>query len=179
MASFNLPLFSDALYIFARGALARGSINLLPADDGSVPRNTVQVDITTTYEAKYALDMVNICLLERLDDQKGIGILVRLSETYSPCLRWLLTRVAQTPSEDTQFPSPLSFRIDVRFPITRNIWDKVRIRSFETDLPHFEHTVSDLIRRVHFDSISLSSSNMPMHSDVRIPYYGPGTSCLY
>ncbi|KAI0330442.1 hypothetical protein GY45DRAFT_1323783 [Cubamyces sp. BRFM 1775] len=145
VASFSLPLHSDALYIFARGSLARGSINLLPADDGSVPMNTVQVDITTTYEAKYALDMVNICLLERRNDQRGIGIL--------------------TPSEDTQFPSPLNFRIDVRFPITRNIWDQVRIKSFETDLPHFQHTISDLIRRVYFDSISLSSRNMPIHSD--------------
>ncbi|KAL7277592.1 hypothetical protein ACG7TL_008519 [Trametes sanguinea] len=96
VVSFELPISADALYIFGRGALSRGSINFMPVEGdpptSGVVDEKVKVDITTTYEARFALDAVNFCLLERLPGQHGIGIL--------------------TPSEEDHDLDLLDFKID-------------------------------------------------------------------
>ncbi|KAJ2974068.1 hypothetical protein NUW54_g11950 [Trametes sanguinea] len=83
-----------------------GRLNLLDISTTSIP------SITTTYEAKFALDAVNFCLLERLPGQHGIGIL--------------------TPSEEDHDLDLLDFKIDVRFPLPRRRAHPHRVKSFET-----------------------------------------------
>ncbi|OSC98439.1 hypothetical protein PYCCODRAFT_1375274 [Trametes coccinea BRFM310] len=143
VVSFELPISADALYIFGRGALSRGSINFMPVEGdpptSGVVDEKVKVDITTTYEARFALDAVNFCLLERLPGQHGIGILVRHHDL-----------------------DLLDFKIDVRFPLPRRRAHPFRVKSFETSLPLFQHTMRDLKGVVEFDSISLASRNMPL-----------------
>ncbi|KAI8978246.1 hypothetical protein BD414DRAFT_495016 [Trametes punicea] len=140
--SFDLPLSADALYIFSRGALSRGSISFVPMVNPLGPHDRLKVDITITYGEKAALDKVNICLLERYPWQKGIGILTPSAERYLDIL---------------------SFNIAVRFPVSRH-GRPLEIRAFETDLPFFEHTLSGLSGIVRFDSISLSTRNAPLHA---------------
>ncbi|CDO72585.1 hypothetical protein BN946_scf184985.g4 [Trametes cinnabarina] len=147
VVSFDLPLYADVLYIFGRGALSRGTITFMPME-GERPRSgfpdrVVKVDITTTYQAKFALDAVNFCLLERLAGQHGIGIL--------------------TPSGEDHDLDLLDFKIDVRFPLpAQGLWPSP-VNSFETNLPLFRHNMHDLNGIVKFDSVSFISRNAPMH----------------
>ncbi|KAI9061423.1 hypothetical protein FKP32DRAFT_1575910 [Trametes sanguinea] len=154
VVSFELPMSADVLYIFGRGALSRGSINFIPVEGepptSGVVDEMIKVDITTTYEAKFALDAVNFCLLERLPGQHGIGIL--------------------TPSEEDHDLDLLDFKIDVRFPLPRRRAHPHRVKSFETSLPLFQHNMRDLKGVVEFDSISLASRNMPLLVDVNPQY---------
>ncbi|CDO72586.1 hypothetical protein BN946_scf184985.g5 [Trametes cinnabarina] len=147
--SFELPMSADALYIFGRGALSRGSINFMP-DEGERPtsgsrQDKVKVDIRTTYEARFALESVNLCLFERTPGQHGIGIL--------------------TPSGEDHDLDLLNFKIDVRFPLPRLGASPRRVKSFETNLPLFQHNMRDLTGITEFDSISLISRNMPIIVD--------------
>ncbi|KAI0644956.1 hypothetical protein C8Q79DRAFT_1119747 [Trametes meyenii] len=140
LVSYHLPLSADILYLFSRGGLKRGTVTFSAAEGGSIPRDTVQVDITFTPQVAPSLDMVNFCMLERAPGESGIGI-------FSP----------------SKIFSDLEFTANVQFPVSRK--KALQIKRFETDLPMFQHIMSGLRDKVRFGSISLSSQNMPIHSD--------------
>lgn len=77
--SFELPLSTSVLYVFARGDLGRGSLTLLSTNDPSVPEGSIIVDIIPQFASRLALEKPNICLLERAPGEKSVGILVRAS----------------------------------------------------------------------------------------------------
>ena len=81
-----VPLSSDLLYIWGRGALSHGTINFLPTTDRSIPRDSVRVDITPRDYSKEALRSTNICLLQPATNQRSIAILVRLP--FIVCEGW-------------------------------------------------------------------------------------------
>lgn len=74
--SFRLPLSADVLYIFGRGSLSQGTVTLTSTKSSSLPRDTVEINITPTYESARQLGLVNLCHLERAPGEVGIGILV-------------------------------------------------------------------------------------------------------
>jgi hypothetical protein len=71
--TFDLPVSSDALYLFARGSLADGSVAIMDSEDG---KDTVQVDVIVYYHDQIALDRANVCSLQRSSRQNGVGIFV-------------------------------------------------------------------------------------------------------
>ncbi|KAI0764409.1 hypothetical protein BD413DRAFT_606343 [Trametes elegans] len=148
--SFHLPLSADALYIFGRGSLSSGSITFSPTDDHSVPHDQVQVDIDSTHGNRAALDLVNICVLQRAHGEMGIGILVSNHSGRNT-----------SPGTTVSTSRGPRFSINVRFPVARG--RPLRVKAFETNLPMFEHTLADLHGEVHFDSVSLSSKSMPIN----------------
>lgn len=71
--TFDLPVSSDALYLFARGSLAAGRVTIVDSKDTS---DTVEVDVVVNYYNSNALDRVNVCSLQRKSRQNGVGIFV-------------------------------------------------------------------------------------------------------
>lgn len=72
---FDLPVSSDALYLFAQGSLAQGNITLLadPQEGG----DQVKVEVIVSYYTQTALDRAKLCSLQRKSGENGIGIFVR------------------------------------------------------------------------------------------------------
>ncbi|KAI0352042.1 hypothetical protein OH77DRAFT_1429077 [Trametes cingulata] len=141
--SIQLPLSADVLYIFAKGSLSHGVVTFTSTDDPALPHDRVGVDIAFIYTSKAALDKSEVCLFERAPGEKGIGILTPEG----------------VPSKKT-----LKTLINVRFPVLPR-GEVLRVNGFETDLPGFMHALTNLEKKVHFDSISLSSKNMLMQVD--------------
>jgi hypothetical protein len=71
--NFDLPVSSDALYLFARGSLAAGTVTIVDSKNAS---DTVQVDVIVNYYNQNALDRTNVCSLQRKSRQNGVGIFV-------------------------------------------------------------------------------------------------------
>ena len=76
VTTFLVPLSSELLYIWGRGALSHGTINFLPSTDRSIPEGSVRVDITPHDYSPEALKSVTLCLLEPAANQSSIAILV-------------------------------------------------------------------------------------------------------
>ena len=72
--SFQLPRNSSLLYFISNGGLAKGSFRI--TDDGMSGADVVQVDVSVTYDMEKTLYSVSTCLLQRQNDQNGIGIYV-------------------------------------------------------------------------------------------------------
>ena len=70
----ELPRNSTLLYFHSSGALARGSLHI--TDDGDGRRDTVQIEIKLTYDTEDTLSSLAVCMLQRGEDQNGIGIFV-------------------------------------------------------------------------------------------------------
>jgi hypothetical protein len=75
---FDLPVSSDALYLFARGSLAHGSVTIEDSQRGG---DTVEVEVTVKYYTRRALNRAKVCSLQRRPQENGVGIFVRTCAT--------------------------------------------------------------------------------------------------
>lgn len=81
--SFDLPRFSSLLYFVSRGVLSHGSIEIV--NDGTNP-DQVTVEVDLLYNFDDVLDRVDVCTLQRDEDQNGVGIFV----SHCRCCRYSL-----------------------------------------------------------------------------------------
>ncbi|KAM5544972.1 hypothetical protein V8D89_001083 [Ganoderma adspersum] len=144
VTTFLVPLSSDLLYIWGRGALSHGTINFLPSTDRSIPEGSVRVDITPHDYSPEALKSVTLCLLEPAANQSSIAIL-------SPKM-W-------SPADD------IKFTVVVFFPVPSQKSAPLRVNAVETNLPLFTHVFSKLEGNVAFGSLKVYSANKPVHGD--------------
>jgi hypothetical protein len=71
--TFTLPADADALYLIGRGALAIGNINIDASEDVS----DVEVSVQLKYNLQKLVDDMAVCILQRGDNERGLGIFVR------------------------------------------------------------------------------------------------------
>ncbi|GJE88415.1 hypothetical protein PsYK624_044980 [Phanerochaete sordida] len=143
--SVKLPLTSDLLYFIGRGTLSHGLVRIL--DDGD-SENEVNVTVTFAYGEERLLEEAKVCLLEQEGNQHGVGI-------FTPTWRH------RRPHDHHHHTM---FLVDIHLP-AKIASDPLHIRAFKTDMPLFRHYIADLVDSVHFDSVSLSTSNVPIHTE--------------
>ncbi|KAK7691972.1 hypothetical protein QCA50_005377 [Cerrena zonata] len=136
ITTYNLPLTADALYLFTRGSGISGNIKIIQ-DAYLKSKDSMQVEIGVPPMSSDRLGSLKVCSLERKVGQKGIGI---FSAPWYP---------------DT----PALFHLSITVRIPQHNRKAIRINSFETDLPNFSHSLSDLVPNVSFGSLTLKSSN--------------------
>ncbi|KAG5641350.1 hypothetical protein DXG03_005456 [Asterophora parasitica] len=134
-ASFALPISSEKLFLLSRGA-ASGSLKVRHGGDNE----DVEIGVIAHYRDEDALETVQVCTLSRGEGENGFGI-------FGP-ERW-------------------SGRNRVNFAVTLHLpkghdGSVLYVNDFATDFPLFAHQIGDLHGHVHFDSISLKSSNSPI-----------------
>ncbi|KAF8896712.1 hypothetical protein CPB85DRAFT_1229670, partial [Mucidula mucida] len=130
--TFELPSSSDTTFIIARGSLSAGNVHLATSP---IPSDQVLVQVEAHYYTPEVMDNTKICRVKRSRKQLGVGL-------FTP-KRWLSTRWEDHPY----------FNVTVFLP--RN----AKMNTFETDVPNYSHTISDLEGRVSFESLALKSSN--------------------
>ena len=75
IATFTLPLHSDALYLFARGRKLSGNV-VITQDDSLRKPDVVLVDVVAQHHTADWLHLVSVCSLARVEGERGIGIFV-------------------------------------------------------------------------------------------------------
>lgn len=140
--SVKLPVSSDLLYFISRGSLSHGAVRII--DDGE-DSSDVNVSVTFVYDAEFLLDRAKVCLLQQEHDKNGVGI-------FSPNWR------------HNDHHHRTSFFVDIHLP-AKSESSPLQIRGLKTDMPLFRHSVADLAESVHFDSLTFSTSNMPIDAE--------------
>ena len=74
-ASFDLPLSSDNLFLFSRGAAA-GSFKLVQSSDLDPNEGVAKVAVVAKYRLPSALEYVKVCSVIRRDTEHGVVIFV-------------------------------------------------------------------------------------------------------
>jgi hypothetical protein len=75
-AFLELPVDSDALYLFTRGSQQSGHVDIVQSTQ---PTDKVGVQVQVGYRVREALEQVNVCRLERRARENGVGIFVNTS----------------------------------------------------------------------------------------------------
>ncbi|KAE9396766.1 hypothetical protein BT96DRAFT_977318 [Gymnopus androsaceus JB14] len=139
-AVFLFPASSaDRLFCISRGDLASGTFQMTQSDQGDA--DCVSMKVIIEYYPAHVFDLVKVCELKRKENQYGIGILTR-----------------KRPSRF----SGAHFQAKVVVTLPKSGTDVLKLKSFETDMPLFPHQLDNLASTVHFRSISLRTSNVPI-----------------
>jgi len=133
----ELPVDSDAIYLFTRGSQQSGHVDIVQS---TTPTNTVGVQVRVSYYDRNALDHINVCRLERRENEHGIGIL-------TPAFSYF-------PGSGQQ----LRFEVKIVLPAGKN-GDALHVTSFETETSNYSQDVADIWNTVSFDRMSLRTSN--------------------
>ncbi|KAF7798870.1 hypothetical protein EIP86_010098 [Pleurotus ostreatoroseus] len=135
--SFDLPLDSDALYVFARGSQVAGTI-VVTQDEREHDPHKVHFDVAAVHSTPAFLEHISVCAMERRRGERGIGI-------FTP----------YNAPNNRHMPT-LDFEITVRLPKLGDR-DRLELNKFETRLPMFTHQLAELGERVHFQTLDLQS----------------------
>ncbi|KAG6920045.1 hypothetical protein DXG01_010113 [Tephrocybe rancida] len=139
--AFELPLSYETLFLLARGAQTRGTVNVITSDDVS---DTVKVHLTVKYVSKHDRDReIKVCLLQREPNTIGVGYFTRNS--------WY--RRLHSVYEAT-----------VVIPASRIPESLQQIKTFKTDMSNTNHRLGDLQGLVSFSHLSLKGSNSPIYA---------------
>ncbi|KAG2055530.1 hypothetical protein BDR06DRAFT_1045063 [Suillus hirtellus] len=141
-AFLELPVDSDALYLFTRGSQQSGRVNIVQSTQ---PTDTVSVQVRVGYNSREALDRVNVCHLERRKNENGVGI-------FTPTFSYF-------PGSGQQ----LGFEVTITFPAGKN-GDPLHIKSFETETSNYSQDVADVWNTISFDRMSLRTSNAHVYA---------------
>lgn len=136
-AFLELPVDSDAIYLFTRGSQQSGHVDIVQS---TKPTDTVGVQVRVGYHAREALEHVNVCHLERKANENGIGILTP-AFSYFPGNR-----------------QQLRFEVKITLPAGKN-GDVLHVKAFETETSNYSQDVADVWDTISFDRISLRTSN--------------------
>ncbi|KAG5719396.1 hypothetical protein E4T56_gene13462 [Termitomyces sp. T112] len=137
-ATFELPISSNTLLFLSRGAIS-GGLNVQYGGYG----NDVRVTVKASYRFPEALDTVDVCIVTRSEGEIGLGIF------------------SSPRSHPSHRRAVLQFAVTVNLPRVEE-GSLLNVKAFETDMPLFIHEIGDLNGFVHFDSISLKTSNLPI-----------------
>ncbi|CAK5264386.1 unnamed protein product [Mycena citricolor] len=127
--SFGVP--EEALLLLSKGSLQGGSLHISVGDD-----EDVQVQVTVLYSNEEARDLARVCMIERADGEKGVGIF--------------------TPTQSV-FPPRQSNRL--RFEVELVLPQSAYIKLLSTDVSNFKQNVDALKDVVDFGKIMLRGSN--------------------
>ena len=96
LLTFDIPLNSSAIYILARGRQTTGEVKVVPHQRNS---DEITVEIVTQYHEWDTFMGTTICLMERKEGERGVGIFV---STSSPDSSYMLNanKVTKTPDLD-------------------------------------------------------------------------------
>lgn len=133
----ELPVDSDALYLFTRGSQQSGRVDIVQSTQ---PTDKVGVQVRVGYFALEALDHANICRLERKANENGVGILTSAFSHF--------------PGNRQQ----LRFEVKITLPAGKN-GEALHIKAFETETSNYSQDVADVWNTISFDKISLRTSN--------------------
>ncbi|KAF5355556.1 hypothetical protein D9758_006308 [Tetrapyrgos nigripes] len=139
--SFKLPLSSKNLFIISRGASyglgGPRTFSIVPSSD--ISEDVVRVDVKIMYLHEDMLARTKVCRVRRRGGENGVG--------------FFTLPLHPRNAEDW-------FYVDIVLNVPEVGYDPVKIQSFETDLPQFQHSnLGSLSDFVEFDKLSLSSSN--------------------
>lgn len=109
--SFSVPVSSDLIFLLARGSLDySSSVNFELSENAG---DDVEIDVTMSYYSNEARKRAQICLLERDEGEKGVGIFVsRVPGAQCRFLTWpsfLDTSLALSPFPKTARPDQVSY----------------------------------------------------------------------
>ncbi|KAG5646851.1 hypothetical protein DXG03_002228 [Asterophora parasitica] len=137
-ASFELPLSSKTLFLLSRGSMTSGTVKVVTSDEVS---DVVKVHVVVKHYNRNVYDQgVKVCLIERSNDEIGVGYFTR---------RW------NGPEQRFRYEAT------VVLPATKNR-KPLHIQNFETDIPNISHQIGDLQGLVEFSYIDLKGSNAPI-----------------
>ncbi|KAI0338860.1 hypothetical protein BDW22DRAFT_1337119 [Trametopsis cervina] len=136
----NLPISSDLLYFFSRGSLSHGVIRFV--DSGAENSDVASVDVRFLYNEQNLIDFAKVCHLQKDDSKNGVGI-------FSPS--WV--------NHPRDHHHRTAFDVVVTLPTSA--W----IETLETNMPLFVHELEDFRNTIYFSSISLSTTNVPIHAE--------------
>lgn len=136
-AFLELPVDSDALYLFTRGSQQSGHVDIVQSTQ---PTDKVGVRVRVGYLTREALNHVNVCHLERKTNENGVGIL-------TPALSYF-------PGNGQQ----LRFEVKITLPAGKN-GDALHIKAFETETSNYSQDIADVWNTISFDRMSLRTSN--------------------
>ncbi|KAG6837823.1 hypothetical protein H0H93_016191 [Arthromyces matolae] len=163
-ATFELPLSSKSLFLVAKGAQTRGTVNIITSDQVS---DVVKVHITVKHISKDVRNRgIKVCLLER-PNEIGIGYFTKA---------WFYPFQHSIYEATVVIPAPAA-------PVTSR-----HITAFETDMTNTVHNLGNLQnlsvladRAIFFTSngpikglynasrsLSLSTWNAPIHADIAL-----------
>ncbi|KZT03914.1 uncharacterized protein LAESUDRAFT_728604 [Laetiporus sulphureus 93-53] len=140
--SFELPLSLDALYLFSRGTLSRGTVHFVQ-DSQWPPRDSARVEVSLLHSTTADLEVASVCLMEREEGQRGIALLTPMKWRTSPSARFRFEVTVLMPATSTEYP--------------------LNVSAFETDLPMFSHYVDELPSELLFRTLSLRSKDARIH----------------
>jgi len=86
-ASFDLPLSSDRLFVFSRGAAA-GFFKLVQSPDLDPNEGVARVAVVARYRRPSALQHVKVCSVTRGETESGVGIFVSVLSYLAAKLRF-------------------------------------------------------------------------------------------
>ncbi|KAG1781995.1 hypothetical protein EV702DRAFT_1068744 [Suillus placidus] len=133
----ELPVDSDALYLFTRGSQQSGHVDIVQSTQ---PTDKVGVQVRVGYHAREALDHANVCRLERKTNENGVGILTPAFSHF--------------PGNGQQ----LRFEVKITLPAGKNR-DVLHIKAFETETSNYSQDVADVWNTISFGKMSLRTSN--------------------
>lgn len=136
-AFLELPVDSDALYLFTRGSQQSGHVDIVQSTEAT---DKVGVQVRVGYYAREALEHANVCHFERGTRENGVGI---------------LTPVLPHFSGNSQ---QLRFEVKITLPAGKN-GDALHIKAFETETSNYSQDVANVWRTISFDRVSLGTSN--------------------
>ncbi|KAG2358085.1 hypothetical protein BDR07DRAFT_309569 [Suillus spraguei] len=126
----ELPVDSDALYLFTRGSKQSGHVDIVQSTQ---PTDKVGVQVWVGYNIEQALDNASVCHLERKANENGIGIL--------------------TPA--FVYPDQLIFEVK----IIREKWRCSAHQIIrDTETSNYDQDVADIWNTTSFDRMSLGTS---------------------
>ncbi|KIJ66012.1 hypothetical protein HYDPIDRAFT_110137 [Hydnomerulius pinastri MD-312] len=142
--SFSLPIGSNALYLFSRGSYQHGHLNITVEQPESPELlDSALVEVKVGYHSTEALAAAKVCKLSRGVNESGVGV-------FTPEQAGLLEE-----NEELNF--------DVKFIVpASSTGSLVRVKKLESNLPNFSQEVGELGDLVHFEEISLESTNFPI-----------------
>ncbi|OCH93527.1 hypothetical protein OBBRIDRAFT_885503 [Obba rivulosa] len=115
--AFDLPLSADMLYIFSRGSLSRGSLNVIQSPKW-LRRDAAGVEVTIQNVQKSSFEVITVCKLERESGHSGIGVFTSSSR-----------------------PGSQSDQLEISISIVLPVDNPTHITALETRLPGFLHSV--------------------------------------
>ncbi|KAH9833565.1 uncharacterized protein C8Q71DRAFT_712854 [Rhodofomes roseus] len=139
--SLEMPMPSDAFYLFARGSYSSGHLNVVHDTDWTL-RDTIKIDIQVHTTSPDTLAGATICRMQRKEGEQGLALL--------------------TP-DDTSAYAQMTWSIKVQLPLSLNS-DPLYFPAFETTLPRFTQTFDDMHDDVVFGFLRLASTNGKIHA---------------
>lgn len=164
--AFEVPISANVINMFSRGSLATGAITFKShGAESGWSQDKIGVEVLAGAGNHNALDLTSVCLLERSPGEYRIGFLVScyvFYDRYCTMTEGLFAK--KTPEK--RLSSKIDFEIIVSFPEARSSSSSLlRIKTFESDLAQFGHSIGNL-SHVYFDSFRVDSRRNTIEAEV-------------